>query len=80
MQLIIKNVETLLAYLYELYYDLRVSVVDQSPSVFNTYRPQQKGCFLPQRPYATKGRAAKEVDSASRRWEWKEVIRTDSGY
>lgn len=46
--------------------------------MFNTYTPQQKGCFLPQRPYTTKGRAAKEVDSASRRWGQKGIITTES--
>lgn len=32
-------------YLYHLHYDLSVSAVDQSLSVFTIYKPQQKGLF-----------------------------------
>lgn len=38
----------------------------------------KKVYFLPQRSYTTKDRAAKKVDLAKRRWEWKMQIRTDS--
>lgn len=38
----------------------------------------KKAYFQPQRSYSTKDRAARRVDLAKGRWEWKKQVRTDS--